>query len=135
MVFGKMFEQFVESAPICVMNRALLENIFAPEKLDAVFQQAAMKQYHRELLFSTLVDLMGFVVTRRAKSVHAAYVDQRDRIPVSIKAFYDKLSHVEGNTSRALVRNVASQVSDLIDLTEGRRQPLLERLSGADSRR
>jgi hypothetical protein len=126
MVFGKMFERFVQSAPICVMNRALLENIFAPEKLDALFEQAAEQQYHRELLFSTLVDLMGFVVTRRANSVHAAYVDQRDRIPVSIKALYDKLSHVEGNTSRALVRYVASQVSELIDLTEGCRQPLLK---------
>ena len=32
MVFGTIFEQFVQSAPICVMNRAkLLENIFAPE--------------------------------------------------------------------------------------------------------
>jgi hypothetical protein len=37
-VFGKMFEQFVQSTPICVMNRALLENIFAPEKLDALFE-------------------------------------------------------------------------------------------------
>ena len=69
-----------------------------------MFERAAEQQYHRELLFSTLVDLMGFVVTRRANSVHAAYVDQRDRIPVSIKALYDKLSHVEGSTSRALVR-------------------------------
>ena len=109
------------------MNRALLENIFAPEKLDAVFERAAEQQYHRERRSLPLVDLMGFVVTRRANSVHAAYVDQRDWIPVSIKGrFMDKLSHVEGNTSRALVRNVASLVSELIDLTEGRRQPLLK---------
>lgn len=126
MVFGTMFERFVQSAPICVMHRALLENIFAPEKLDAVFHQAAEKQYERELLFSTMVDLMGFVVTRRGNSVHAVYVDQRDRIPVSINALYDKLSHVEGNTSRALVRHVASKVCDLIDLTGGCRQPLLK---------
>jgi hypothetical protein len=44
---------------------------------------------------------MGFVVTRRANSVHAVYVDQRDRIPASIKALYDKLCHVEGSKSRA----------------------------------
>ena len=37
---------------ICVMTQALLENIFAPEKLDAVFERAAEQQYHRELLFS-----------------------------------------------------------------------------------
>ena len=92
-----------------------------------MFERAAEQQYHRELpVLDPLVDLMGFVVTRRASSVHAAYVDQRDRILVSIKALYDKLSHVEGSTSRAPVRNVASQVSELIDLTEGRRQPLLE---------
>jgi Transposase DDE domain len=126
MVLGTLFEQFVLSAPICVMTRALLENIFAPAKLDSVFDRAAEQQYHRELLFSTLVDLMGFVVTRRANSVHAAVVDQRDRIPVSIKAVYDKLSHVEGSTARALVRNVASDVSELIDLTNGRLQPLLK---------
>ena len=29
MVFGEMFEQFVQSAPICVMTQALLENIFS----------------------------------------------------------------------------------------------------------
>ena len=126
MVFGELFERFVSSAPISVMDRALLENIFAPEKLDAVFRCAAEQQYERELLFSTLVELMGLVVTRRSNSVHSAYVDQRAQIPVSIKALYDKLSHVEGNTSRSLVRQVASQVSDLIDLTGGCRQPLLK---------
>ncbi len=126
MVLGAVFEQFVQSAPICVMHRALLEKIFAPEKLDGVFERAADQQYHRELLFSTVVDLMGLVVTRRASSVHAAYVDQQDRIPVSIRALYDKLSHVEGSTSRALVRNVASDVIELIDLTRGCREPLLK---------
>ena len=134
MVFGTMLEQFVQSAHLRD-DSALLENIFAPEKLDTLFERVAEQQYHRELLFSTLVDLMGFVVTRRANSIHAAYVDQRDRIPVSVKALYDKLSHVEGNTSRALVRNVASQVSELIDLTEGRRQPLLKGYRVPDSRR
>ena len=93
-------------------DRALLENIFAPEKLDAVFHQAAEQQYHRELLFSTLVDLMGLVVTRRANSVHAAYVDHAGRIPVSIKALYDKLSHVEGSTSRALVRTWPARLAN-----------------------
>ncbi len=46
------------------MHRALMENIFAPEKLDEVFHQAAEKQYERELLFSTLVDLTSQVVCR-----------------------------------------------------------------------
>ena len=126
MVFSALFERFVQSAPICVMHRALMENVFAPEKLDAVFDGAAEEQYQRELLFSTVVDLMGLIVTRRGNSVHSVYVDERDRIPVSIKALYDKLSHVEGTTSRALIRYVASQVSELIDLTKGCRQSLMK---------
>jgi hypothetical protein len=126
MVFSALFERFVDSAPVCVMYRALLENIFSAERLDAVFHQTAMKQYERELLFSTMVDITGLVVTRSAKSVHAAYIDQRARIPVSIKALYDKLSHVEVDTSRALVQYVAGQASELIDRTGGHRQPLLK---------
>ena len=53
MVFNGLFQRFVEASPAGVMHRALLENIFAPEKLNAVFQQAAKIQYQRELLFST----------------------------------------------------------------------------------
>src|SRR4029078_2732176 len=112
MVFGAVFERFVQSCPACVMHRALLENVFAPAKVDAVFHQAADAQYERELLFSTLVDLVGQVVCRSSKSVHAAYVRQRHQISVSIQSLYDKLSHVEIGTSRALVQHTARQVSE-----------------------
>ena len=101
MVLGTVFERFVASCPACVMFRALMENIFAPAKLDALFRQAAEKQYERELLFSTLVDLLSQVVTRSSKSVHAAYVEARARIGVSVRAVYDKLDHVEPCTSRS----------------------------------
>jgi hypothetical protein len=108
------------------MHRALMENIFAPAKVDALFRQVAESQYERELLFSTLVDLVSQVVCRSSKSVHAAYVRQRARISVSIRALYDKLSHVEIGTSRALVQHTASRVGELIDRCKGRRQPLLK---------
>jgi IS4 transposase len=126
MVFGDVFERFVRECPACVMHRALMENIFSPAKVDAVFHQAAEAQYERELLFSTLVDLVSQVVCRSSKSVHAAYVQQRDRISVSVRALYDKLSHVEIGTSRALVQHTASQASELIDLCKGRCRPLLK---------
>jgi len=126
MVFGELFERFVRSCPACVMHRALMENIFAPVKVDAVFHHAAEAQYERELLFSTLVDLVSQVVCRSSKSIHAAYVRQRERISVSIRAFYDKLSHVEIVTSRALVQHTASEAGRLIDHCKGRRRPLLK---------
>jgi hypothetical protein len=103
-----------------------MENVFSPSKLDALFRQAADAQYERELLFSTLVDLVSQVVCRMSKSVHAAYVHQREQISVSIRALYDKLSHVELGTSRALVQHTAGQVRELVDRTKGSRKPLLK---------
>ena len=126
MVFSDLFERYVQDCPACVMHRALMENIFAPAKVDAIFHQAAETQYERELLFSTLVDVVSLVVCRTSKSVHAACVRERDRIPVSIRALYDKLNRVEIGTSRALVQHTASEVSELIDHCKGRRKPLLK---------
>ncbi len=126
MIFGEVFERFVASCPACVMFRALMDYMFAPAKLDALFHQVAQKQYERELLFSTLVDLVTQVVTRSSKSVHAAYVRARARISVSIRALYDKLDHVEPCTSRALVQYTAKQAGELIDLTDGCCEPLIK---------
>ena len=126
MVFTEIFERFVKESPAVVIHRAMMERIFSPEKLDAVFHKAAEAQYERELLFSTLVDLTGQVVCRIRRSVHAAFVRERDRITVSIRALYDKLSHVEPCTSRALVRYTAGQVRELIDRLGGCCKPLLK---------
>lgn len=126
MVLDEVFERFVQSAPACVMHRALLENVFSADALDAVFRQNAVAQYERELLFSTQVNVIGQVVCRISKSVHAAFVRQREEISVSIRALYDKLKGVETGTSRALVQHTAGRVADLIDRTKGGCMPLLK---------
>lgn len=125
MVFGDVFERFVASRPISVMHRAVLENVFAPHKLDAVFHAAAINQYERELLFSTTVDVMSLVVARIAPSVRNAYFQKIDEVSVSIRSLYDKLAHVEVSTSRALLRHTATQVSELINCVKGNKRPLL----------
>lgn len=126
MMFSDVFERFVEEAPACVMHRATLEQVFSPQALDALFQREAQAQYQRELLFSTVVDLTSLVVCRVSNSVHAAYVRKKDEIPVSIRALYDKLNHVETQTSRALVRHTARRVGELIDRVQGQRSPLIK---------
>jgi hypothetical protein len=126
MVFAEVFERFVKSCPACVMHRALMDNIFAPAKLDALFRESAQIQYERELLFSTMVDLVSQVVCRSSKSVHAAYVRQRERISVSLSALYKKLARVEPRTARALVHHSASEARELVDRCGGRRTPLLK---------
>jgi hypothetical protein len=126
MVFGELFERFVAETPACVMYRATMENMFAPAKIDELFRRTAVQQYERELLFSTLVDLVSLVVTRVHKSVHAAYKKNLARVSVSVKALYDKLSHVEPGTSRALVQHAAREARELVDRSKGTRKSLLK---------
>jgi IS4 transposase len=126
------------------MNRMVLEYVFAPAKLNDVFQQAAESQYTRDLLFSSVVDLMSLVVMRSRSSVSAAYRKQREQVGVSIQAVYDKLKGIETQTSRGLVRFTAQEATALIDQLEGARTPLLSgyrvkildgnHLSGTDHR-
>jgi len=126
MLFGELFEQFVDLSPVCVMHRALMENVFAPAELDALFRQTAVMQYQRELLFSTMVDVVSMVVCRVSKSVHAAYVRKRQEVGVSVRALYDKLDGVEVGTSRALVQYVAGRAGELIRHCRGCRAPLMK---------
>ena len=98
MVFSAIFEQFVKDSPISVMQRALMENLFAPSKLNAIFHESAVTQYERELLFSDVADAMSLVVGRITPSMRAAYFAKKklDEMPVSQKARTDR--PVEGAT-------------------------------------
>src|SRR3954465_4962145 len=62
MVLGTTFAPFVKERPICVMARAVLERLLDAQRLDALFARTAERQYTRELLFSSVVQLMSEVV-------------------------------------------------------------------------
>ena len=125
MVLTEVFERFVQDSPVCVMQRAVMENVFSADALNAIFHGAAEAQYERELLFSTVVDVASLAVCRITPSIRAAYLRLRGRIPVSLKAFYDKLSGIELSTSRALVQHTAKKAGGLIDQMKGGCRPLL----------
>ena len=55
MVIGEIMQRFIESSPITVMSRAVLEFSFPDEALDRLFQQSADQQYQDKLLLSTVV--------------------------------------------------------------------------------
>ena len=63
-MLGAVFERFVEKSPISVMVRGTLERVLGPDPLDWWYERTAKKQYTRELLFSTVYDLMSQVVFR-----------------------------------------------------------------------
>jgi IS4 transposase len=120
-----VFQAFIARSPICVMARAVLENLFQPDRLDALFARTARRQYHRTLLFSALVELMHAVVLGVEPSVYAAYRKRRHALPVSDQAVYDKLDGLELGLSAALVRDSAQQAGAVIDALAARRGPWL----------
>ena len=117
-MLGKIFERFVEQSPISVMARGLLERVLPPTKVDELFERVANHQYTRDLLFSTVFDLMSQVVCGARKSVHAAYQGSVDEISVSLTSIYNKLSGVEPQTCASLVRYSAESVEPIIKKIE-----------------
>jgi len=80
MLLGRIFEGFAAESAISVMTRGVMQNALSASAIDALFEQTAEHQYTRELLFSTLVDLVSVVVCDSRRSVNAAYQVAADRI-------------------------------------------------------
>jgi hypothetical protein len=108
-MLSDLFKPFIDSSPLSVMMRGLVERLLNPEQMDQWFEQFAQEQYTRELLFSTVVSLMLEVVCGSRKAVNAAYQAMAEAIPVSIQAGYDKLQGVEPAVAAELVRYTARE--------------------------
>lgn len=125
MVVREILERMQKRAPVCVMLRAMLENVFAAERMDALFERTAQTQENKTLLFSTVADMMGLVALKIQPSVHAAYQARKQEIGVTAKAVYDKLQRTEPCVSRAVVRDSGSQLAEITrKLKQGRRELL-----------
>jgi hypothetical protein len=114
MLLDTIFAPFVKERPICVMARAVLERLLDAPRIDALFARTAQQQYTRELLFSSLVQLMSEVVLGVHPTVHAAYQANKAAIGVSTTALYNKLDRVEPGVSAALVRDSAELVEPVV---------------------
>lgn len=114
MLLEQVFERFIKESPVSVMVRGLLEKALCPEILDDLFERSAKTQYTRELLFSTVVNLMSLVVCGVYPSVHAAHQASSEEIGVSVTSVYNKINGIEPSTSGELVREVAGQMEATI---------------------
>lgn len=85
--------RFEQQAPLSVMREAM-EHALSPEMVDQVFEQHRQRQYSRELLFSTVVELMGLVALGQSPSLHAA-ARKQPQLPVSVTALYDKIRRTQ----------------------------------------
>lgn len=124
-MLSRIFDAFVKESPISIMMRGLMEVIFRPQRLDEIFESHSKLQYTRELLFSTLVNLLSLVVCGVHPSVNGAYKAKAEELNVSRGAVYQKLNGVETEVSAALLRETASELEQLIELVGGQKRRLL----------
>ncbi|MEH1823139.1 MAG: hypothetical protein V7L31_29370 [Nostoc sp.] len=96
------------------MVRGLLEKALCPQILDELFERSAKTQYTRELLFSTVVNLMSLAVCGVYPSVHAAHQASAEEIGVSVTSVYNKINGIEPSINGELVREVAGQMEATI---------------------
>jgi hypothetical protein len=125
MLLGLPFERFAAQTPVCVATRALMESALNAQAVDELFARFADRQYARDLLFSTCVDLLASVVCRTHRSLNAAYRSAPSSVGVSVQALYDKVAGVEPQTSAALVRHTAMRLEPLIRQMKGELPPLV----------
>lgn len=134
MILGQVFDRFAKQAPVSVMMRAALENVLSPERLDAIFEEYSREQYSGDLLFSTVVEIMGEAVCRVHPSVNAAFRGRAKTIGVTIKSGYDKLKGIEPRVSRAGARDGRASPSHIAKGPSAR-EIVGARLSREDPRR
>jgi len=125
-MLGQVFERFVQRSPLSVMVRGTLERVLGADQLDQFYDRTATNQYTRELLFSTVYDLMSDVVFRHQPSVRAAYQARASDMGTSLTSVYNKLNGLETHTSSELVRYSATELTPLIEAMGGQRKPWLE---------
>ena len=95
------------------MAHLALDQAMPAQWIDEVFQANRSRQYPRELLFSSVVELMMLVTLGLRPSLHAAARRMRERLPVSMAALYAKVKRTEPAVLRALVQGSAQRLAPL----------------------
>ena len=113
-MWAEVLARFEKKAPASVMVKLALERAIPADWVDQVFEEHRQRQYPRELLFSTIVELMSLVSLGLRPSLHAA-ARQMDDLPVTLAALYDKVSRTEPALLRALVTGSAERLAPTIE--------------------
>lgn len=115
-MWKEVLERFEREAPVSVMTRVALERALPGEWIDEVFEANRQRQYPRELLMSTVVELMMLVSLGLRPSLHAA-AKKMQSLPVTLAALYDKVNHTEPAVLRALVQGSAARLAPVVAAT------------------
>jgi hypothetical protein len=112
-LFSQILEKFINRSPVTVMTQGLLENLLNKEHLDDWFEKHSGIQYTRDLMFSSVVDIMLSVVCQVRSSVYVAYKNC-DHINVSSTSLYNKINGIETHTAAELVRHIGVETETII---------------------
>ena len=124
-VHSDVFERFTQGDTIPLMTQAVMENALSPRIIDQLFEDVTERQYTRDLLFSSIVELMSLVVCRIQPSINAAYVKNAVPINVSLQALYRKIGRIETPVGSALVRTSDERLAPVITALGGELTPFL----------
>lgn len=124
-VHSDVFERFTQGDTIPVMTQAAMENALSPRIIDQLFDDVAERHYTRDLLFSSIVEMMSLVVCRIQPSINAAYQKNAVPISVSLQAIYRKLNRIETATASALVRKSDERLAPVISAMGSTLTPFL----------
>lgn len=113
----EILARFEEQGAASVMARVALERAIEPAWVDEVFEAHRRRQYPRELLFSTVVELVSLVSLGLRPSLHAA-ARKAENLPVSLAALYDKINRTEPAVLGALVRGSAQRLAGVVEALE-----------------
>jgi IS4 transposase len=112
-MWTEVLERFERQAPVSVMARMALQQALPAQWVDEVFEANRQRQYPRELLMSSVVELMLLVSLGLRPTLHAA-ARKMEQLPVSLTALYDKVNRTEPQVLRALVQGSAARLAPVI---------------------
>jgi IS4 transposase len=112
---NEVFEKMEADQPLPLMVWNLLEQALPAQAIDVLFEQSAVKQYTRKLLYSDIVALMSLVVTGVSTSLHAAFKKRMHDQEISLAALYGKLNRLEPHIGRALLQEVNTRLFSILD--------------------
>lgn len=122
-IVGSILGKFADKTPAAVMVNALSQRVLNADQLNQLFEEKSEKQYHRKILFSTLVELMLMVAFRYKDSPHQAYCEEEYHF--SKQALYDKLNRMELSLSEELVKQTYKDMNELIKEMSAYHAPLI----------
>ena len=125
LVLSEMFENLRAKLPMPLMARLVMDRALPPEMVDMWFEKSRNRQYKRELLFSTVFELMNLVAVKVFTTTHAAYQADKEAIAVSVTSVYNKINAVDTRTSRAVVREAAVELGKTVLALNGQRPEML----------